>query len=90
MLRITCIAEDEESATLKLEGWVIGPWVEELRNACERSVARRHTVILDLSEVRFADPQGIRTLKALSRHCVRFVGMSTFLSVLLAKAEEKE
>ncbi|HJY85133.1 MAG TPA: STAS domain-containing protein [Candidatus Binatia bacterium] len=90
MLRITCIAEDEESATLKLEGWLIGPWVEELRNECESYVARRHTVILDLSDVRFVAPQGIRTLKALSRHCVLFVGMSTFLSALLADAEEKE
>jgi len=88
MLRITCIAENEQSATLKVEGWVIGSWVEELRHACESYVARRPMVILDLSNVRFVDPQGIRTLKALSRHCVLFVGMSPFLTTLLTHAED--
>jgi hypothetical protein len=90
MLRITCIAEDEKSATLKLEGWAIGPWVDELRNACESYGARRHTVILDFSDVRFADRLGIQTLKALSHQRVLFVGMSTFLSALLADTEENE
>ena len=52
-------------------------------------MARWHMVILDLSDVRFVDPQGLQTLKALSRHRVLFVGMSTFLSALSRQAEEK-
>ncbi len=90
MLRITCRAEDDGSATLKLEGWVTGPWVEEITKECERYLVRRNTVILELSDVRFADRQGIKMLKAVSRQRVHLTGMSAFLSELLKQAEDEQ
>jgi len=79
MFRLTCVAEDEVSATLTLDGWVTGPWVAEILQECERYLARRHTVRLDLSGVRFADPQGLALLTAVHRRGVHLSGASSFL-----------
>jgi len=89
MFRITRMSEDEGSATLKVEGWVTGPWAAELRKECERYLARRHTVILELSGVRFADRRGIQALKAARRRGVRLCGASSFLSRLLGEVEDE-
>jgi len=59
MLRIT-IDENPASVTLRLEGKLIGPWVEEVEQ-CWRKVFQTlgpRTVLVDLSAVDFVDPAG--------------------------------
>jgi anti-anti-sigma regulatory factor len=59
MLRIT-IDENPGSVTLRLEGKLIGPWVEEVEQ-CWRKVFMTlgsRTVLVDLSAVDFVDPAG--------------------------------
>jgi ABC-type transporter Mla MlaB component len=59
MLRIT-IDENSGSVTLRLEGKLIGPWVEEVEQ-CWRKVFTTlgaRTVLVDLSAVDFVDPAG--------------------------------
>jgi hypothetical protein len=59
MFRIT-IDESPESVTLRLEGKLIGPWVEEVEQ-CWRKVfdtVGPRTVLVDLSAVDFADRAG--------------------------------
>jgi anti-anti-sigma regulatory factor len=59
MLRIT-IDENPASVTLRLEGKLIGPWVEEVEQ-CWRKVFLTlgpRTVLVDLSAVDFVDPAG--------------------------------
>ncbi len=86
MLKITCIAEDGESVTLKLEGRIAGQGGDALRKECDSHLARHNTIILDLSELSFVDQHGVDTLKALmsqiSQH-VQVVGCSLFVSGLL-------
>ena len=85
MLRITWIdAEGSDSnRTLKLEGKILGPWVDELGYACEVSGLPRHCLRLDLAAVTFVDSIGLKLLADLDRQGATIVGCSDFISVLL-------
>ncbi len=82
MLRITRTVADG-TTTLKVEGRLVGEWVDELLRACQ--VARRGPgpLRLDLADVSFADADGLATLAALLREHVELAGCSLFLSALL-------
>lgn len=92
MFRITRLAEDTHSISLKLEGWLVGQWGHELRTECERALADKRTVLLDLSGVMFADQAGINTLRALRRNRVQLTSYSLFIAGLLEQraCEDKD
>jgi ABC-type transporter Mla MlaB component len=54
-------------STLKLEGKLIGPWVDELSRACEELATPPSGLHLNLSAVTFIDPAGIKLLGDLIR-----------------------
>ncbi len=87
MLRITQLAEGDTTVTLKLEGRIVGQWVEELRKECEIRLADQGKIILDLSGVSFADNQGIKTLKAMIGDQVQLRGCSVLLRGLIKGAQ---
>jgi anti-anti-sigma regulatory factor len=78
MLKIVMSEPEADRAVLRLEGQIIGPWVDELQRACERVLAAR-PVTLDLSNVSFVERRGIELLRSLGtrgvplRHCSPFV-----------------
>ncbi len=80
MLRIHISETVTQTATVGLEGRVIGPWVEELRHVCEGILSQGTGLVLDLSDVAFIGQEGIelfRTLKdrrVVLRNCSPFVG----------------
>ena len=80
MLRIHIRNAGSAATTLSLEGRVIGPWVEELRQSCERVLVQRTGLVLDLSDVLFVGREGVELLQALRnrqvvlRNCSPFVG----------------
>lgn len=65
-LRIT-IHENENEVAIKLEGRIAGPWVAELSDAWARVAPRRETrsILLDLSDVTYADLSGKKTLQRI-------------------------
>jgi hypothetical protein len=79
MLRISQAGTAGHSVTLKLEGRVVGPWVPELRQACERLLSQGQTLKLDLTGMTFADTSGVTELAGLKlrgvilTHCSPFV-----------------
>jgi hypothetical protein len=79
MLRISLVGEGAHGVTLRLEGRVVGPWVAELREACEKVLAEKRTLTLDLSEVLFATRAGLALLLDLSAQGVVLSGCSPFL-----------
>ena len=85
MLRITWIdAEGSDSnRTLKAEGKILGPWVDELGRACEVSGLPQHCLRLDLAAVTFVDSIGLKLLDDLLRQGATIVGCSDFISDLL-------
>jgi len=79
MLRIVALEEPRNGATLSLEGRVIGPWVDELRQSCERILATGASLTLDLSEVAFVERSGVRLLQDLVDGGVTVVNCPAFV-----------
>ena len=74
MLKIT-FNDTPESTTVKLEGKLSGPWVEELeRSWTEHSPLASENVIIDLSDVTYIDPEGKRLLARMVDKVVCFEG----------------
>jgi hypothetical protein len=83
MLKITPLLESDTVARLQIEGHVLRQSVEELRGACEARLARHHTLLLEVSGLRFADAAGIDLFHDLKQRDVVLVGCSGFLRELL-------
>lgn len=80
MLRISIIEDSGESIRLALEGWLVGPWVDEVRRQTEQALAASKVVTLDLEKVRFVDASGTALLRELAIRKVEHVNCSAFLS----------
>jgi len=85
MLRIARIDVDDSDLiqTLKLEGKLLGPWVDELIRACEEPRTPPSCLRLDLSAVTFIDSAGAKLLDDLIRQGARVVGCSGFIAEML-------
>jgi ABC-type transporter Mla MlaB component len=83
MMRITRMVGNDSVDTLKLEGKLQGPWVDEARDACALSAAQASRTCLDLSGLTFADGEGAALLRELIRSGAQVVGCSSYLSELL-------
>jgi hypothetical protein len=79
MLRIATASESGNSATLTLEGRVIGPWVDELRRACQRVLVAGADLKLDLHEVAFVERDGLELLRSLVDRGVTIVNCPAFV-----------
>jgi hypothetical protein len=79
MLRIVALERSGDGATLRLEGRVIGPWVDELRRSCERYLATGATLTLDLGDVAFVERDGVRLLQNLVDGGVAVVNCPAFV-----------
>ena len=74
MLKIT-FQDMPDRTTVKLEGKLSGPWVEELeRSWTEHSPRASENVIIDLSDVTYIDPEGKRLLARMVEKGVCFEG----------------
>jgi len=57
--------------TLKLEGKLLGPWVDELPRACQELKTPPSGLRMNLAGVTFIDPAGIKLLGDLIRRGLR-------------------
>ena len=80
-LRITS-NEPGPTARLKLDGRLTGEEVLELRRACTAAKGR---LILDLTDLQFADRQGVSVLRELRAKGAQLIGVSHFLGLLLGE-----
>jgi hypothetical protein len=83
MLRITRVIGDDFGETLKLEGTLHGPWVDEAHNAHALAAAATSRVCLDLSGLISADEAGAAWLRELIRSGTVVVGCSSYIAELL-------
>src|ERR1044071_4767588 len=67
------------AVTLKLEGSLIGPWVNELRAACESRLVNGQCVKLDFTDVTYADHSGVSLLMDLQGRGWELLNCSPFL-----------
>lgn len=80
MLRISIINESEDRIRLNVEGWLVGPWVEELRQQSVQALSQAKEVTLDLEKLWFMDAPGTALLRDLAQQEVAYLNCSTFIS----------
>jgi len=80
MLRISRIASPNGAVTLRLEGQIGGPWVEELCRLCEQCLATGGSLILDLTDVSFIDLDGVALCQRLRDQNVALLHCSPFVT----------
>jgi ABC-type transporter Mla MlaB component len=82
MLRITTITH--AASTLKLEGTLTEPWLDELRHACAENSGLHRPINFDLSDVTFVDAAGGRLLQELTQTGIaRISSSSNYIAELL-------
>jgi hypothetical protein len=87
VLKITEIAQNDSGKSFKLEGKLIGPWVDELRNVCTQPLNRLEHVGLDLAAVTFVNASGAELLRELIRKGIIITQCSAFVAELLHAGE---
>jgi ABC-type transporter Mla MlaB component len=83
MMRITRMVGNDSVDTLKLEGKLQGPWVDEAHAAYALSAAQASRTYLDLSGLTFADGEGAALLRELIQSGAQVVGCSSYIAELL-------
>lgn len=83
MLRITKMAENNSSVTLKPEGRIVSDWVPILEANISRYLQEKGRLLLDFSEVRFIDEQGVKMLKQVTVSGVEIINCPAFIEALV-------
>jgi anti-anti-sigma regulatory factor len=68
MLKISKIDPVKHAVTLRLEGSIVGPWVQELKGSCEEVLVEGRSLRLRLTEVEYMDADGVALLGKLRSH----------------------
>lgn len=84
MLRMTRF-RDKQGTTVRFEGKLLGPWVDEARQSVRSIMDQDGVLELDLSLVSFADQAGEAFLREVAAQGVALRNCSGFLSRLLAR-----
>jgi hypothetical protein len=83
MLRIIQIVDGASSETIKLEGSLHGPWVEEARKAYDPSGTQARRIRLDLSDLTYLDEDGRVLLCEWIRRGAEVTACSRYVSAVL-------
>ena len=65
--------------TLTVEGRVVGPWVDELKDACQRVLLTGVELTLDLHEIAFVEREWLELLQSLVDRGVTMVNCPAFV-----------
>lgn len=82
MLKITA-TPSTDGTTLRVEGRIVGDWVDELSRAVATARMPQHRVALDLAGVTFVDAIGAVFLRTAAASGVDLTNSSDFVSGLI-------
>ena len=90
MLRIT-VHDNQQSLTFQLEGRLAGPWVKELEECWQSTLARQRKPILrvDLTGVTFIDDAGKACLAAMHRQGAELVAADCLTKDIVAEITQR-
>ena len=83
MLMITCTETIDVGRTLKLEGQLRQPWLEELQSACGAGGTAPSRLSFDLAALTFIDAASVQWLDALIRQGATVTACSRFVAEML-------
>jgi ABC-type transporter Mla MlaB component len=81
MLKITRFSR--EGLTIKLEGEILEPCVDTVRDACTQRCPRSQRLRVDMAAVTYADAAGVQLLRELMREGIQIAAYSNFIGELL-------
>jgi len=88
MLRITRTVLSQQEIVLHLHGRLSGLWVELLRRIAESVLDERQVLTIDLTNVCFADCEGITVLMSLLDRGARDVNAPLFVAEQIRKCKD--
>jgi ABC-type transporter Mla MlaB component len=83
MIRITHLPTDHDTPRFRVEGRLVGDWVQVLQAEIDQAQARAPAIELDLAGVEFADSQGLSLLVEVESRGVELIACSPLLISLL-------
>ena len=83
MLRITRLMGTHLTQTIRLEGKLLRPWVDEVRKACISGTDPARRTSLDLSALTFVDAAGEGLLRELIGQGIEVLTCSSYVAELL-------
>ncbi len=89
VLRITKVAEDSSTVTMKLEGKLASDWVPLLEGECLTCLKDNRKVFLDFSEVTFVDDRGAEMVNKLAGEGIKVVDCCELIKELLEGGGKK-
>ncbi len=89
MLRITTRGTPDGPTVVGVEGRLVAGWVAELEETCERLLAARRTIRLDLGAVTYVDRTGVAFLRSLRAREIEVLNGSPFVAELLGGADHR-
>ena len=87
MLRILLINDSDRDETIRLEGSLHGPWVDELRKVLDSATARSSRIRLDLSALIYLDEDGRELLCGCLRRGAEVLACTRYVSAVLRLEE---
>jgi anti-anti-sigma regulatory factor len=87
VLKISTLVSLDHKVTLRLDGHVIGAWVELLRESAEAALEKGGQLTLDLENTRFLDCEGVVLIKSLMDRGVRQVNTPPFVAQQISNCE---
>ncbi|MGD0617479.1 MAG: STAS domain-containing protein [Bryobacteraceae bacterium] len=86
-MRITVVESSNDAVRLRVEGRVMGRWVEELRETCDlQALGDGSRLALDLADVSFVDVAAIQLLKELRTRSVTLLSPSPLVAEQLRES----
>ena len=79
MLKIEVGEQRGTRVTLRLEGQMVGPWVDEVGRACEPFLVDGRVLVLDFSRVSFVDRAGVALCRRLRQGRATLQNCSPFV-----------
>jgi len=80
MLRISVEEVSGHNTTLRLEGHLVGPWVEEFQLSCGQILRESKRLTLNLAAVSFVDRAGLILLRKLKTCEVAITNCSGYVA----------
>jgi translation initiation factor IF-2 len=80
--------DHKEAVTLKIEGRLAGPWVQEVIRVWANSASCERRVVVDLSSVTFIDNPGRALLTTMSRRGAQFIARDCLTTNIVAEIQK--
>jgi anti-anti-sigma regulatory factor len=91
LFRVSNVAGTDGGKTvLKVEGRLVGAWVDELARAVATAMRGTAQVTLDLDGVSFLETRAVQLLRGMEARGVRLVGGSTFVTTLMGQEDDDD